>query len=275
MKNVKIGFIGAGNMAGSLIGGLIKNGVEPGKIRCADPSPAQCNNIRMHHQVECVEDNNEIAAWADVLVLAVKPQMLYQVASNLAVATTGRRPVIISIVAGIRLGDLRRWLDCEPPLIRAMPNTPALIGAGTTGLFASETVNSEQRDSAESLMRAVGSVIWVQRETDLDSVTAVSGSGPAYFMYFMESMQQAAEELGLTPDQARLLIMETALGSARMAMESPVGFAELRQRVTSPGGTTERALAVLEEHKTSKQIGAAVKAAAARSRELADLLGDK
>ncbi len=274
MKNLKIGFIGAGNMAGSLIGGLIKNGVEPGLIRCADPNPAQRSNARLHHEVECVEDNDMIAAWADVLVLAVKPQVLHQVAAKLAPVVAGKLPVVISIAAGIRLTDLRRWLDCEPPLIRAIPNTPALVGAGATGLFAVETVSCEQRDSAESLMRAVGSVIWVKQEADLDSVTAVSGSGPAYFMYFMEAIQEAAESLGLAPDQARLLILETALGSARMAMESNETFSVLRKRVTSPGGTTERALAVLEEQLTAKQICAAVKAAAARSRELAVLLGD-
>jgi len=273
MKNLKIGFIGAGNMAGSLMGGLINNGVESGMIHCADPNPAQRSNVRLHHAVDCVEDNNEVAAWADVLVLAVKPQILQQVALKLAAVVGERLPLVISIAAGIRLGDLGRWLGCEPPLIRAIPNTPALVGAGATGLFANAAVNGGQRDSAESLMRAVGSVIWVKEESDLDAVTAVSGSGPAYFMYFMEAMQEAAKVLGLDQDQARLLILETALGSARMAMESQVDFAELRRRVTSPGGTTERALAVLEEQSVGKQICAAVQAAAARSSELADLLG--
>jgi len=274
MKNLNIGFIGVGNMAGSLIGGLLRNGVALGRIRCADPNPAQRSSAQLHHGVECVENNDEIASWADVLVLAVKPQMLHEVAASLASAVKEQRPVVISIAAGIRLVDLRRWLDCDPPLIRAMPNTPALVAAGATGLFAGDSVSSRQRDSAESLMRAVGSVIWVPRETDLDSVTAVSGSGPAYFMYFMEAMQQAAEDLGLKADQARLLILETALGSARMAMESNEDFSVLRKRVTSPGGTTECALAVLEEQAVGQQVCAAVKAAAARSIELADLLGD-
>jgi pyrroline-5-carboxylate reductase len=273
MTQPTIAFIGAGNMAGSLIRGLVADGYDPGQIVAADPSTTQLSVLRSQTGVRTAGDNAAAIASAEVVVLAVKPQVLQTVARQIADAVQARRPLVISVAAGIRERTLQTWLGGGVPLVRTMPNTPAMIGAGATVLHASPEVTPEQQDTAESIMRAVGLTRWVEDEGLMDAVTALSGSGPAYFFLVMEAMEQAAVELGIPGETARLLTLQTALGAARMAMESNDDPATLRRRVTSPGGTTERALAVFEEQGLRATFGAALKAARDRSVELSDLLG--
>ncbi len=273
MTQPTIAFIGAGNMAGSLIRGLVADGYDAGQIIAADPNAAQLAALRSQAGVRTAGDNAAAVASAEVVVLAVKPQILQTVARQIAGAVQGHRPLVISIVAGIRERTLQGWLGGGLPLVRTMPNTPAMIGAGATVLHATPEVTPEQQDTAESILRAVGLTRWVEDEDLMDAVTALSGSGPAYFFLVMEAMEQAALELGLPGETARLLTLQTALGAARMAMESHDDPATLRQRVTSPGGTTERALAVFEERGLRSAFAAALMAARDRSVELSDLLG--
>lgn len=273
MTQPTIAFIGAGNMAGSLIRGLVADGYDAGQIIAADPNAAQLAALRSQTGVSTAGDNAAAVASAEVVVLAVKPQILQTVARQIAGAVQGHRPLVISIVAGIRERTLQGWLGGGLPLVRTMPNTPAMIGAGATVLHATPEVTPEQQDTAESILRAVGLTRWVEDEDLMDAVTALSGSGPAYFFLVMEAMEQAALELGLPGETARLLTLQTALGAARMAMESHDDPATLRQRVTSPGGTTERALAVFEERGLRSAFAAALMAARDRSVELSDLLG--
>lgn len=268
-----IGFIGAGNMARSLAGGLLKNGFPAARLRLADPDPAQRAAIKKALGLDAEHDNDALARECDTLILAVKPQALRAAARALAPAAQARRPLVISIAAGVRLPDLDAWLGGGLPLVRAMPNTPALIGAGASGMYANARVSDDQRSRAESILRAVGTVVWVADEGALDAVTALSGSGPAYFFLMMEALEQAGVALGLDTATSRLLTLETAFGAAKMALESGEEPAQLRARVTSPGGTTERALETLERGELRALIARAVDAACARSRELGTLLG--
>jgi pyrroline-5-carboxylate reductase len=273
MTQPTIAFIGAGNMAGSLIRGLVADGYDAGQIVAADTNAAQLSALRGQTGVRTAGDNAAAVAASEVVVLAVKPQVLQTVARQIAGVVQARRPLVISIAAGIRERSLQAWLGGGVPLVRTMPNTPAMIGAGATVLHASPEVTPEQQDTAESILRAVGLTRWVEDEDLMDAVTALSGSGPAYLFLVMEAMEQAAVELGLPGETARLLTLQTALGAARMAMESQDDPATLRQRVTSPGGTTERALAVFEEKGLRATFAVALKAARDRSVELSDLLG--
>jgi pyrroline-5-carboxylate reductase len=270
-----VGFIGAGNMARALAGGLVKNGWERSHLLLADPDAGQRTGAGQALGLEVLADNRAVAARADILVLAIKPQVLGACARELAPALAGRRPLVISVAAGVRLADLARWLGSELPIVRVMPNTPALVGSGASGLIANALVDEAMRDRAESILRAVGVTVWVDSEALMDAVTAVSGSGPAYFLLVMEALEQAGVRAGLTPAQARLLTLETAYGAAKMALEGHAEPAELRRRVTSPGGTTEAALRVLEERGLHAMFGDAVQAAVARARELAELFGSK
>jgi pyrroline-5-carboxylate reductase len=206
-----------------------------------------------------------------VVVLAVKPQQLHEVAKQLAPLLSGQ--LMISIAAGIRAADLARWLGTQN-VVRAMPNTPALIQSGITGLYALQVVNSAHHEIAENILNAVGSTVWLQDETMMDAITAVSGSGPAYVFYFIEAMQQAARELGLNDAASRHLAIDTFLGAAKLAQSSPDDVSILRERVTSKNGTTERALLSMEENHVKQHIITASKAAAARSREMGDELGN-
>ena len=260
-------------MGRSLIGGILANGYPKQFIRGADPDPAQRERMRNLFGIEPVADNNQAIEHAEIVILAVKPQMMAGTVRGLAVELNQRRPLLISIAAGIRLSALRAWLGEDLPAIRAMPNTPALIRAGATALYANARVGREQRESAETIMRSVGTVVWVDDESLLDTVTALSGSGPAYFFLLMEILEKAAIELGLPPEQARLLTLETALGAARMALASDQDTASLRRQVTSPAGTTERALAVLTQGGIEALVQGAVHAARQRSVELADEFG--
>lgn len=268
-----VGFIGAGNMARSLAGGLQRNGWARDRLLLADPIEEQRHAIERTLQLQTYADNAEVVRRADILVLAVKPQALGQVAVELASAVQTKRPLIVSIVAGVRVVDIDRWLGGNMPIVRTMPNTPALVGSGASGLYANTQVTAMQRDQAESILRAVGVTVWVEDERLIDVVTALSGSGPAYFFLVLEALEQAAINAGLRADHARLLTIETAVGAAKMALEGGEEPALLRKRVTSPGGTTEQAIKVLEQAGLRKIFDDAVQAAAHRAHELGDLFG--
>ncbi len=273
MKTTPIAFIGGGNMARSLIGGLIANGCEADNLWVADPSPEQRQALQVQFGINTTADNLEASERTQVWVFAVKPQVLREVTVQLADSIQQRKPLVISIAAGVRESDLRAWLGGDVPLVRVMPNTPALVGSGATALFANEQVSTEQKQLAETILRAVGLTVWVQNEALLDSVTALSGSGPAYFFLVMEAMEKAGLNLGLDAESARLLTLQTAFGAAKMALESNEGPAELRHRVTSPGGTTERAITVLQDRGLEAMFAEALGGACQRARELGDILG--
>lgn len=268
-----VGFIGAGNMARSLAGGLANNGWARERLILSDPQGSQRDAAQRALGLAIHDDNNEVARRADVLVLAVKPQVLAQVAQDLAATVQRKRPLVISIAAGVRGADIERWLGGNLPIVRAMPNTPALIGSGATGLHANARVSDSQRDLAESILRAVGITVWVGSEHLIDVVTALSGSGPAYFFLVIEALEAAAIKAGLERAPARLLALETAVGAAKMALESGEEPALLRARVTSPGGTTEQAINVMEKAGVRAMFDNAVAAAVQRAQELGDLFG--
>jgi len=268
-KPTTITFIGAGNMARSLIIGLLQDKANV-LLRVADPDPQQLDAIRQHWpDVQATQDNAEALQGADVVVLAVKPQVMREVLEPLADLAQRTRPLVISIAAGIREAALNQWLGGNLPIVRCMPNTPALVQTGATGLVANAQVSQAQRNLAESILRAVGITVWFAEEASIDSVTAVSGSGPAYFFLVMEAMQTAAQNLGMSAEDAQLLVVQTALGAARLALESGEPAAELRRKVTSKGGTTEAALKVLNDGGLPALFEQALQAAAKRSRELA------
>lgn len=273
MDYPRIAFIGGGNMAASMIGGLIADGWPNDRIRVAEPDAERRAWLQEHFGVAALASNRDAAAAAEVVVLAVKPQVLRQVARDIAPAVAGHQPLVVSIAAGVRTGDIQRWLGGRAAVVRAMPNTPALVQAAATGLYASPEVNEAQHSQAEALLRAIGVTVWVEDEDALDAVTALSGSGPAYFFLFIEALEAAGIDLGLEPAQARLLAVQTAVGAAKLALESDEEPALLRQRVTSPGGTTERALAVFEEGGLRQLVTRALTAARDRARELAVELG--
>lgn len=272
--NDSICFIGGGNMAASIIGGLVADGRAPEGIIVADPSPEALAGLAARWPgLRTTADNHAATADAAILVLAVKPQVMRAVTEDLLPTVARSRPLIVSIAAGVRAGDIDRWLGGGHAIVRCMPNTPALVRSGASGLYANLAVTAAQRNAAERILRAVGLTLWVDDEAQLDAVTAVSGSGPAYFFYVMEAMQAAGEGLGLAPEQARLLVLETAFGAAKLALESSDDAATLRARVTSPGGTTERAIRALESGGLMALFEQALAAAADRARELGDELG--
>jgi pyrroline-5-carboxylate reductase len=274
MDILDIGFIGAGNLAGSLITGLITTGFPAARLWVADPQSTVCDAIRDRFGINIVQGNADLVEHAQVVILSVKPQAMHLVCNDISAVVKTHKPLVISVAAGIRCDALFRWLGTPVPLIRSMPNTPAAVGAGATALFAAHTATEHHQGLAESLLRGVGMTVWVNEEAHLDIVTALSGSGPAYFFLVMQALQQAGEQLGLDAETARLLTLQTAFGAAKMALESPVDVGELRQRVTSPGGTTEQALRVLMDAHTIDLFVQAVTAARNRSTELADQLGE-
>ena len=271
MNQPRIAFIGAGNMAASLIGGLRAQGVPAERIRASDPSAEQRARLGAEHGIFLCADNAEAVAGADVVVLAVKPQVMKAVCQALAPSLTGN-PLIVSIAAGIPCASLEQWLGPKA-IVRCMPNTPALLRQGVSGLFANARVSPAQRAQAEQLLSAVGVALWLDEERLIDAVTAVSGSGPAYFFLLIEVMTAAGEQLGLPRETAAQLTLQTALGAARMATESDVDAAELRRRVTSPNGTTEAAIKAFQAGGFETLVQQALNAAAARSAELAEQLG--
>lgn len=260
-------------MTRSLVGGLIADDWNPDRIAVSDPEPEQLSALASRFRVRTDTDNDAVTRDCEVLVLAVKPQILHAVARQLAPAVQRRQPLIISIAAGIRSADLDRWLGGGCALVRCMPNTPALVQSGATALYAQAGVTAEQKDLAENILRAVGLALWVEQEALMDAVTALSGSGPAYFLLVTEALQAAGRELGLPEKTARLLAVQTAFGAAKMVLESQEDVALLRQRVTSPGGTTEAALAVLEDGGIRALFNDALSAARDRSCELAQQFG--
>lgn len=271
MSATRITFIGAGNMASSLIGGLHAQGISAGALRASDPSAEQRERIGAEHGIQVFADNAEAVAGADVLVLAVKPQSMKTVCQALAPnLETGQ--LIVSIAAGIPCASLERWLGPQA-LVRCMPNTPALLRQGVSGLYANSRVSAAQRQQAEQLLSAVGLALWLEEESQIDAVTAVSGSGPAYFFLLIEAMIAAGEKLGLPRAVATQLTQQTALGAARMVLENDLDVAELRRRVTSPAGTTEAAIQTFQAGGFEALVEQALHAAARRSAELAEQLG--
>lgn len=262
-----IGFIGAGNMASSLIGGLLQQGVEASRIMASDLNEQQLAELARQAGIRTSSDNAELARECDVLVLAVKPQVMREVCQALP---RPRKPgqLVISIAAGITCASLARWLGEDTPLVRCMPNTPALRGRGVSGLYASDLVSAQQKALAEDILNAVGISLWLEQEDLIHAVTAVSGSGPAYFFYLMEAMTDAGVQLGLPRDMAERLTLHTALGAADMAVHSDVDPAELRRRVTSPNGTTEQAIKSFTRDDLPGMVARAMEAAAERSADL-------
>ena len=268
-----ISFIGGGNMARSLIGGLVADGCDPATIWVSDKNDEQRLQLQRQFQIHTSDSNIEAANAADILILAVKPQVMRSVTAELCESVQRKKPLVISIAAGLRETDINRWLGGNVAIVRAMPNTPSLIQTGATALYANPQVSAAQRNSAETILRAVGLALWVNEEKMMDAVTALSGSGPAYFFLFIEALEEAARGLGLAEKTAQLLALQTAFGATKMALESSEDCATLRKRVTSPGGTTEQAIRTFEEGQLRELVAKALTAAAHRSEELAQQLG--
>jgi pyrroline-5-carboxylate reductase len=273
MSQLNIAFIGAGNITSSLIHGLIASGYKPNHIIATNPTEEKLFQLKKKYGIQITSDNKGAATQADVLVFAVKPLVLPGVAKEIAeeLAIKNKKTLILSVVTGVTLAHLEEYLGGSYPIIRCMPNTPALVGCGVTGLFANNQVNETQKNTAESILRSVGTTCWVNQEDDINIVTALSGSGPAYFFLVMEALQAGAEQLGLSPEKARLLTLQTALGAARMALESDESPKQLRERVSPPGGTTEQAIKVLETGELRELLAKALIAAKSRAEELARL----
>jgi pyrroline-5-carboxylate reductase len=268
---MKLGFIGGGNMASALIGGLMARGEDARSITVVEVSPAARERLAMRFGVRVTTAPDAGALEVDTLVLAVKPQDMRAALASLSGAARGK--LVISIAAGIRLADLARWLDGHERLVRCMPNTPALIGAGITGMHAAPGVSAAERARAEAVLAAVGEVVWVEDERLLDPVTAISGSGPAYVFWFIDQLAQGALELGIDAATARKLAVSTVLGSAKLAAQSEEPLAELLARVVSRGGTTEAALKVFEAERLAERLRRALEAASRRGAELGEQLG--
>ena len=267
----KVTFVGGGNMASALIGGMLKKGWPRESLAVVEIDGAARERVQRELGVRTHADLASGVAHADCVTLAVKPQHTREVAT--ALGPLAGEALVLTIAAGIRVRDLSRWLGGHRRIVRAMPNTPALALAGMTGLYAPPEISSEDRSRADSIMTAAGSTLWVDDESRIDAVTAISGSGPAYVFYFIESLERAAAELGFDGDGARRLALETFRGAVKLACESGEPVATLRARVTSKGGTTERALAVLEKRGVRASVVSAAHAAADRSRELGEALG--
>ncbi len=268
LTDLKVRFVGAGNMATSLIGGLINRGFLPSQITASDPGGHQRQIVTEKFGVQTFDDNNAHFGIPDVVIMAVKPQIMKQVALDIANSVAETNALVISIAAGIKIEHLEQWLSSDTAIVRTMPNTPALIGEGATGLFANENVSKEQKHLTEGIMDSVGISHWVDEEFKIDVVTALSGSGPAYFFLFMEYMQKTAVELGLKPEVAAKLVEQTALGSAILAQRSSDDISVLREKVTSPNGTTEAALKSFEGNGLEDIIKQALNAANERSIQL-------
>jgi pyrroline-5-carboxylate reductase len=268
MNIQKIGFIGGGNMASSLISGLIASGHSPQHLWVSDINPDTLTALAKNLNVHTSASNDTVINEVDVIVLAVKPQTLSTVAKSAAPLIRQKKTLVVSIAAGISQHSLSQWLGADTAIVRCMPNTPALVLTGATALHANTSVTPEQRDLAENIMRSVGIALWVKDESELDAVTAVSGSGPAYYFLLMEAMEKAALELGLNEVTARLLVQQTALGAAKIALESSESPEQLRKRVTSPGGTTQQAIATFEQGGFTGLVSKALHAARDRSIEM-------
>ena len=271
MSKTRIAFIGAGNMAASLIGGLRAKGLDAAQIRASDPGEETRARVSAEHGIETFADNAQAIDGADVVVLAVKPQAMKAVCEAIRPSLKPEQ-LVVSIAAGITCASMNNWLGAQP-IVRCMPNTPALLRQGVSGLFATAQVTAEQRQQAQELLSVVGIALWLDEEQQLDAVTAVSGSGSAYFFLLIEAMTAAGVKLGLPADIAAQLTLQTALGAAHMAVSSDVDAAELRRRVTSPAGTTEAAIKSFQAGGFEALVEKALGAAAHRSAEMAEQLG--
>lgn len=269
----RIAFIGGGNMARSLVGALVRGGADPASIAVAEPNAELRETLARDFGTAVHERADAAADGADVLVLAVKPQVLKDVCRGLAPKLADARPLVISIAAGVRIAQLREWFGVELPIVRSMPNTPALIGAGATGLIANATADAARRAQAEAILAAAGRTAWIEREELMDAVTALSGSGPAYFFLLVEALEDAAVAQGLPRETARALATQTCLGAGRMLVESGEAPSTLRERVTSPGGTTAAALDAFAKGGLRELAASAIDAAVARGRELSAAQG--
>lgn len=267
-----LAFIGAGNMARAIMGGLISNGYPAEKIWATDTQKERMADLRQQG-LNTTTDNNSAIAAADIVILAVKPQVLKTAAMDMAATVQQHKPLIISVAAGILCDNLEQWLGGNLAVVRCMPNTPALVGKGASGLYGNQQVSDSQRQQTSEIMQATGIALWVEQETQLDAVTAVSGSGPAYYFMVMEAMVAAGEKLGLSREVAEQLTIQTALGAAEMANQSDVDPAELRRRVTSPKGTTEQAIKTFQQDGLIELFEKAMQACNDRSEALAVELG--
>ena len=267
--NQTIGFIGGGNMATSLIGGLIKTGkVKPEQIKLFEPNTDKAKDLANTYGIQITASNFELLEQAAIVVIAVKPQVLQSVVTPLAEAFKNNKPLIVSVVAGITVSCIEQWLDSEHAVVRVMPNTPALVGMGASGLFANTRVSSEQRADSQQLVDAIGKSAWVESEQQIDAITALSGSGPAYFMLFIQSLIDAAIAAGIDANTAKTLAVQTAAGSASLIESSDDDLKTLIDNVTSPGGTTEQALLSFQQSELPSIVDKAFKAAQQRSIEL-------
>ena len=273
MERPHIAFIGAGNMASSIIGGLVESGHPAHCISVADPYPPSLEKLSAIAQVQVCESNAEAVANADVVVLAVKPQVMAEATRSIAAAVQRSGAVTISIAAGVTIASMQSRLGDRAAIVRCMPNTPALLGCGASALYANEQTSEQQRNYSQDILSAVGIVSWVPSEQALDAITALSGSGPAYFFLFMEAMIEAGVNMGLNEETASLMTIQTALGAARMAQENDLPLAELRRRVTSPGGTTQCAVESFAHNNLASVVASAMQAAADRAAEMAREMG--
>lgn len=269
----RIAFVGAGNMASSIIGGLIESGHPADHISAADPFSASLERLTHIAPVAVYSDNAAAVDGADIIILAVKPQVMAEATESIAAAVHTKGSLVISIAAGVTLASMQSRLGPDAAIVRCMPNTPALVGCGASGLFANTNTSEQQREFAQLVLSAVGITCWVDSEPELDAITALSGSGPAYFFLLTEAMIDAGVALGLNRDTATVLATQTGLGAARMALESDVDLVELRRRVTSPGGTTERAIHSFEEDGMRDVVTRAMRAAAERAVEMSTEMG--
>ncbi|GHB15338.1 pyrroline-5-carboxylate reductase [Salinicola rhizosphaerae] len=268
----RIVFLGAGNMASAIFGGMLKGGYPADAILATSRTQARRESIEAEYGIRTTADNGVAVAEADVVVLAVKPQMMRELCESLREAFQARRPLVVSVAAGLDAATLDDWLGGGLAVIRCMPNTPSLVGEGVSGLYANGKVSDDQRRLTTQLFEPVGLVEWVDDERLIDAVTAISGSGPAYFFLFIESLEAAGVDLGLPQESARRLALQTAFGAAKMARQSEFDPAELRRRVTSPNGTTERAIRTFEAAGLAQIVDDAAQACAERARELSQEL---
>lgn len=268
-----IAFVGAGNMASSIIGGLIESGHPAERISAADPFPASLERLREIGPVAVHSDNAAAVATAEVVILAVKPQIMAEATESIARTVNTNQALVISIAAGVTIATMQARLGPQTAIVRCMPNTPALLRCGASGLFANDHCSAPQREFAQLILSAVGLTCWVGSEDALDAITALSGSGPAYFFLFIEAMIDAGQELGLDKEVATRLAVQTSLGASRMALENDVDLVELRRRVTSPGGTTERAIQSFEQDNLREVVARAMHSAANRAAEMAQDMG--
>ncbi len=270
-----ISFIGAGNMASAIIGGMLDNGYQAGNIWVSAPDDSHLQALRDRFGVSVTTDNRHCAQQADMVVLAVKPQVMAEVCRDIAPVVQNTRPLMVSIAAGLASDTLDGWLGGGLPLVRVMPNTPSLVGKGAAGLFANAAVTAEQKTMVQSVFESIGSALWVEDEEQLHGVTALSGSGPAYFFLMLEALEAAATKAGIAPKTARELAIQTMAGAAEMAARSEHDPAQLKRNVMSPGGTTERAINTFEDGGMRGLVQKAYNAAFERSQEMSKELADK